>query len=120
MAGLARIAAAAVTGILVFAVHNDSSAAGLPGRSLASDLIQARAQQRILKEDDAADLACQQRHFAKAEVVREPEVKSEGRISETKWQEQWTLVRCGQAIGYRVFFTEVGLGGAYFAVVRTE
>lgn len=119
MAGTGRYVFAALAGCLALAFAIDASA-GVPGRSLASELIQARAQQRILKDDDAADTSCRQRHFAKAEVIREPEVQSQGKIAETKWQEQWTLVRCGQAIGYRVFFTEVGLGGAYFSVVQHD
>ncbi|MEO5338412.1 MAG: hypothetical protein H7841_16210 [Magnetospirillum sp. WYHS-4] len=119
MVGIGRLALAVTVGSLAFAASDGASAAGL-GKSIASDLIQARAQQRILKEDDAADGSCHQRHFATAEVVRQPEVQSLGRIAETKWQEQWTLMRCGLPVGYRVFFTEVGLGGAYFSVVRTD
>ncbi len=38
----------------------------------------------------------------------------------TKWQEQWVLNRCGTQVGYRVFFTDVGDGGAYFAFRQTN
>lgn len=91
------------------------------GASLASSLVESRAQLRILKEDDKQDAACAERHFTNTEVVTEPTVKVvSAAVSERKWQEQWTLERCGAAIGYRVFFTEVGDGGAYFSFLRTE
>lgn len=112
------------SGLLILAsTHAFSThafAAGPFSESLASNLVQARAQQRILKEDDAADMSCRNRAFTTTAVVRQPEVVPQGRVSETKWQEQWTLMRCGQAVGYRVFFTEVGAGGGYFSVVRTD
>jgi hypothetical protein len=118
MGGRKRLFLAACSGLLFLALP--ASASGFPDESLASALVQARTQQRILKDDDAADASCQQRQFSAAKVVRRPEVVDQGAVPETKWQEHWTLIRCGHTIGYRVFFTEVGGGGTYFAVVRAD
>ena len=87
------------------------------GRSLASTLVQTRAAARILKTEDQTSAACQEWRFVDAEVVKVPSViPISAGIKERKWQEQWTLDRCGTNVGYRVFFTEVGQGGTYFSV----
>lgn len=113
----------AALGVGLFLAPSLASAQGsaIQGRSLASALLQNRTQTRILKADDKVDIACKDKHFAAAQVVKAPEVIAVStRVSERKWQEQWTLVRCGQTVGYRVFFTEVGKGGAYFSFVQTD
>ena len=93
----------------------------LAGTSLASSLVQSRTQVRILKADDKQDNACRDKRFLEAEVITQPSVRTvSATVSERKWQEQWTLERCGDPVGYRVFFTEVGDGGAYFSFVQTD
>ena len=66
--------------------------------SLASDLLQSRAQLRIYRHDDQADLACQSRNFVAAKVVRTPR----------------------DHVTYDVYFTEVGEGGAIFSFLEVQ
>ncbi len=110
---------------LIFIVGGSSVAASdhLPsGGSLASGLLINRAQAQILRHDDQADTSCTQRRFTGVVLVGTMAeiVGAAGEGSERKWQEQWTLDRCGRAIGYRVFFTDRGDGGAYFAFTPTN
>lgn len=87
------------------------------GRSLASTLVQSRTAARILKTEDQGSASCQEWSFVEAEVVKIPSViPISAEVKERKWQEQWTLERCGTSVGYRVFYTEVGQGGTYFSV----
>jgi hypothetical protein len=87
------------------------------GRSLASTLVQSRTAARILKTEDQTSASCQEWRFVEAEVVKVPSViPVSAEVKERKWQEQWTLERCGTSVGYRVFYTEVGQGGTYFSV----
>ena len=88
--------------------------------SLASQFLQSKAQMHVLDDDDKVAPGCQQKRFVKADVIRKPTVNAVGGkgVTERKWTEQWTLDRCGTAVPYYVFFTEVGQGGAYFSVVR--
>jgi hypothetical protein len=91
------------------------------GKSMASELIVNRTQTRILRADDKVDGNCNQRKFTNAKVVKQPETKINGAsVPERKWQEYWSLDRCGTEIGYWVFFTEVGQGGAYFSILSSE
>lgn len=87
--------------------------------SLASDLLQSRAQLRIYRHDDQADLACQTRNFVAAKVVRQPRVVNET-LNERKWIERWVLDRCGAHVTYDVYFTEVGKGGAIFTFLEVQ
>ncbi len=88
------------------------------GRSLASTLVQSRTAARILKNEDQTSATCEEWRFVDAEVVKIPSViPVSAEVKERKWQEQWTLERCGNSVGYRVFFTEVGQGGTYFSVI---
>ena len=87
--------------------------------SLASNLLQSRAQLRIYRHDDQADLACQSRHFVGAEVVRSPWIADES-LNERKWIERWVLNRCGDHVTYDVYFTEVGMGGAIFSFLEVQ
>ncbi|HEX9771505.1 MAG TPA: hypothetical protein VGA50_20205 [Kiloniellales bacterium] len=87
--------------------------------SLASELLQSRAQLRIYRHDDQADLACQSRHFIAAKVVRQPRVVNE-KLNERKWIERWVLDRCGDHVTYDVYFTEVGEGGAIFTFLEVH
>lgn len=82
--------------------------------SLASLLLQSRAQLRIFRYDDQKDLNCQNRRFVKAKVVHQPRVVSTSR-EERKWIERWVLNRCGTEVSYHVYFTDVGDGGAFFS-----
>lgn len=88
--------------------------------SMASEFLQSKTQMHILDDDDKAAPGCQQKRFVKVEVTRLPTINTVGLegVAERRWTEQWTLDRCGSAVPYDVFFTEVGDGGAYFAVVR--
>ena len=91
------------------------------GKSMASELIVNRTQTRILRADDKAGGNCAERKFIKATVVKDPVTKVNGSsVPERKWQEYWSLDRCGTEIGYWVFFTEVGDGGAYFSILSSE
>lgn len=95
-------------------------------KSLAPHLLKAKAQTRILRHDDGvASRACLKKTFSAVSVVTKPSSKTASRSNgkvyqERKWQEQWVLDRCGTEIGYRVFFTDVGDGGAYFAFTQTD
>ena len=89
------------------------------GASLASDLLKSRAQLRIYRHDDQADLACQSRNFVAAKVVRSPWVANES-LNERKWIERWVLDRCGDHVTYDVYFTEVGQGGAIFSFLEVQ
>jgi len=87
--------------------------------SLASDLLKSRAQIRIYRHDDQADLACQSRSFVAAKVVRSPWVANES-LNERKWIERWVMDRCGENVTYDVYFTEVGQGGAIFSFLEVQ
>jgi hypothetical protein len=87
--------------------------------SLASELLQSRAQLRIYRHDDQADLACQTRNFVAAKVVRQPRIVDE-KLNERKWIERWVLDRCGAHVTYDVYFTEVGEGGAIFTFLEVQ
>lgn len=86
--------------------------------SLATPFLQSKTQITILSQDDKAAPACQDKHFVKASPAEAPAVNSiGGSITEKKWREMWTLDRCGSQVNYWVFFTVVGNGGAYYAIV---
>ncbi len=87
--------------------------------SLASALLQSRAQLRIFRHDDQADLGCQSRNFVTAKVMRIPRVVNET-LNERKWIERWVLNRCGDRVTYDVYFTEVGQGGAIFSFLEVQ
>jgi len=87
--------------------------------SLASDLLQSKAQLRIFRHDDQADLGCQSRNFVAAKVMRTPRVVNET-LNERKWIERWVLNRCGDRVTYDVYFTEVGQGGAIFSFLEVQ
>ena len=87
--------------------------------SLASDLLQSRAQLRIFRHDDQVDLGCESRNFVAAKVVRTPRVVNES-LNERKWIERWVLDRCGDRVTYDVYFTEVGDGGAIFSFLEVQ
>ncbi len=87
--------------------------------SLASNLLQARAQLRIYRHDDQLDLGCQSRAFVDADVATQPRVVNQS-LDERKWVETWVLDRCGIEISYHVYFTEVGDGGAFFSFREVE
>jgi hypothetical protein len=86
-------------------------------KSMASELVKARTQVRILHYDDGLAKDCREKSFSGAEIVTMPAAQANGM---RKWQEQWVLNRCGTSVGYRVFFTDVGDGGAYFAFQKTD
>ena len=87
--------------------------------SLASDLLQSKAQLRIFRHDDQADLGCQSRNFVAAKVMRTPRVVNKT-LNERKWIERWVLNRCGSHVTYDVYFTEVGQGGAIFSFLEVQ
>lgn len=85
--------------------------------SMATPLLKSRTQVRILKHDDRLAGRCANKRFASAEIITRPTDAGSG---QKKWQEQWVLNRCGTPVGYRVFFTDVGDGGAFFAFKQTN
>jgi hypothetical protein len=87
--------------------------------SLASDLVQSRAQISIFKRDDQVDLSCQQRRFVDSEVLTRPRVVNKA-LNERKWVERWSLERCGRQIHYDVYFTAVGDGGVFYSFREGE
>lgn len=91
------------------AAKNDPLAA-----SLASDLIQNRAQISLFRHDDQMDLSCTDKRIVSSKVVSQPRVVNQ-KLNERKWIERWSLDRCGQEVQYHVYFTVVGDGGAFFS-----
>ena len=91
----------------------------ISGGSLATSFLKSRAQVRILRHDDSVHGGCRAKAFSGISVVKAParggRNSETGVASETKWQEDWGLDRCGEEVRYRVFFTDVGDAGAYFA-----
>lgn len=89
---------------------------------MASEFLQSKTQIHILNDDDKVAPSCRQKRFVKVDVVSLPTITAVGPqgVTERKWVEQWTIDRCGASVPYHVFFTEVGDGGAYFAVLRSE
>ena len=106
---------------LTFSLTGPARAAGQDPfqASLASSFLQSRAQIRIFRHDDQADLACQSRSFVAAKVVREPKVVDDT-LKERKWIERWVMDRCGDQVVYDVYFTEVGDGGAIFSFLEVQ
>lgn len=107
-----------IAGFVVLSIAAGAQAADDPifDPSLASPLLQSKAQIRIFAVDDAADTSCKARKFVDVDVVTQPSlVQLSPKVRQKKWQEQWTIERCGQEIGYRMFFTDLGDGGAYFS-----
>jgi len=119
---LIRVCRGCVVAIaLAFALAGSPQAAGQDPfqASLASSFLQSRAQIRIFRHDDQADLACQSRSFVAAQVVREPHVVDDT-LNERKWIERWVMDRCGDQVTYDVYFTEVGDGGAIFSFLEVH
>jgi hypothetical protein len=85
--------------------------------SLASEFLQSKTEMTILSHDDLAAPNCAQKHFIRATPNGAPTSNYTGAVEERKWTEQWTLNRCGIEVNYWVFFTVVGMGGAYYAIV---
>jgi Putative peptidoglycan binding domain len=109
-------------GVLLAASLPPSAGAANSGplsASLASNLVQSRAQVSIFRHDDQMDVACQDRRFVNAKVVNQPRVVDQA-LNERKWIELWSLKRCGRDIQYHVYFTEVGDGGAFFSFREVE
>ena len=111
----------------------NSTAAGAPSNpsvpsdsyhigSMASEFLQSKARLHILDDDDKVAPRCAQKRFVKVDVVSMPTITAVGSegVTERKWVEQWTIDRCGASVPYHVFFTEVGNGGAYIAVLPSQ
>ncbi len=88
--------------------------------STASEFLQSKTRMSVLEREDKADPACQEKHFIKAEPVGPTDSRDIGGITERKWREIWTLTRCGTNFYYMIFFTEVGIGGAYYAILGPQ
>lgn len=117
---LLRRAAVGATLLGAVAFAGNAQAGNSDIVSLASQFLQSKTQITILSHDDQAAPNCQQKRFVKASPVVQPTVAMAGSITERKWQEMWTLERCGTPVNYWVFFTEVGNGGAYYAIVGPQ
>lgn len=87
--------------------------------SLASDLVQNRAQISLFRHDDQMDLGCTDKRITRSAVVTRPHVVNQ-ELNERKWIERWALDRCGQEVQYHVYFTTVGDGGAYFSFKEVD
>jgi outer membrane protein OmpA-like peptidoglycan-associated protein len=88
--------------------------------SLASQFLQSKTRISVLDRDDKAASGCGERDFIKADPIRPPVLRVTKGITERKWQEMWTLARCGTNVYYMIFFTEEGSGGAYYAIVGPQ
>jgi hypothetical protein len=115
-ARLVRLAAP-VTLLGTVAIVGSAYAGNYDTGSLASEFLQSRTQITILGHDDEAAPNCKEKHFVKVTLAVLPTEQSTGAVTERKWQEQWTLNRCGTQVSYYIFFTEVGKGGAYYSIV---
>ena len=113
--GRVVVAQAALLGALVCA--GTAHAGNYDKGSLASEFLQSKTQATILSHDDEAAPNCHEKHFIKATPTVMPTVRTSGGVAERKWQEQWTLDRCGSQVSYYIFITEVGKGGAYYSIV---
>jgi outer membrane protein OmpA-like peptidoglycan-associated protein len=67
--------------------------------------------------DDKVAAGCQDKHFVKVSLFRALESYVVSKITERKWREIWTLVRCGNDVDYMLIFTEAGSGGASYAIL---
>ena len=113
--------------IVMLAVSSLSAAAAAgddfdfqKGSSLASALAQSRAQNRILLTENKVS-GCAERDFVSAEIVKQPGMLAKtAEVNQKKWREQWTVSRCGEQVGYLIFFTEIGIGGSFFSIVENE
>ena len=85
--------------------------------SIASPFLQSKTQITILSHDDLAAPTSNQKRFVHIDADPQPVLAKTGAVAERKWKEDWTLERCGTQVHYWVFFTEVGAGGAYYAIV---
>jgi outer membrane protein OmpA-like peptidoglycan-associated protein len=88
--------------------------------SLASQFLQSKTRMTVLDRDDKAASACREKHFVKADPAGAPVATVIKGITERKWQEVWTLTRCGANVYYMIFFTEEGSGGAFYAIVGPD
>ena len=117
-----HLAACVTLGIsLITAVPTSARAAKSDplAASLASDLVQNRAQISIFRHDDRKDLSCKDKHFVSSVVVNQPRVVNQ-KLNERKWIERWSLDRCGRKVQYHVYFTVVGDGGAFYSFKEVD
>jgi outer membrane protein OmpA-like peptidoglycan-associated protein len=85
--------------------------------SIASQFLQSKARITVLEHDDVVAASCQDKHFTKAAPFGTVESGTVGGVSEKKWTEVWTLARCGTDVFYMIFFTEEGIGGAFYSLL---
>ena len=111
------LALAALVAVPLAAAPSAAWAGNYDFGSLASEFLQSKTEMTILSHDDQAAPACASKQFVKATPNGAPKLLYNGAIPERKWTEQWTLDRCGTDVNYWVFFTEVGQGGAYYAII---
>jgi outer membrane protein OmpA-like peptidoglycan-associated protein len=88
--------------------------------SHASQFLQSKTRMSVLERDDKADAGCQDKRFVRADPFRATELRMIGKVTERKWREIWTLARCGTDVDYMIIFTEVGDGGASYAIVGPQ
>lgn len=86
--------------------------ASVPGKTVASPLLQHDVLQMILKVDGFADRDCNQRKIVNTEIVG----IFETRLGTKQTVEQWTLDRCGKIIPYQVSMMPSARGGTDFNV----
>src|ERR1700688_3371322 len=115
-----RFHAALFVASLLAAVAGGAKADSYDIGSLASQFLQSKARMTVLDRDDKAASGCEEKHFTKADPTRSPVSSVINGITERKWQEVWTLARCGADVYYMIFFTEEGSGGAFYAIVGPQ
>jgi hypothetical protein len=118
-ASFRRVLAAAVL-LGAAGIAGSAQAGNYDMGSLASQFLQSKTEMTILSHDDQAAPDCKAKSFVKANPTVSPSIRKVGAVAERKWQEQWTLDRCGSHVNYWVFFTEVGNGGAYYSIVDPQ
>lgn len=109
---------AAVVSVAAFA--GSARAGNYDMGSLASQFLQSKTEITILSHDDLAAPDCHRKRFLRVSPVVQPSIRRVGGIAERRWQEEWTLERCGIEVSYQVFFTDVGDGGAYYAIIDPQ
>ena len=83
----------------------------LPGKTVASPVLQRDILQMILALDSGGDKDCNQRKIVNTEIVSPP--TSANSFTSV---ERWTLDRCGKPIPYQVIMSPSPRGGTDFNV----
>jgi len=83
--------------------------APFPGETIASVPLQRDVIAMLLVIDGVADRRCFKHQVVNTERVSE-------RTEQRKWVEQWTLLRCGKRVRFRIEFSPAPTGGILFSI----